>query len=67
MDFSASSAERLLHFFEEITRIPRPSGHEEKLRDFLKNDPDTLLYECKQFDETALALARQWTEEYLHD
>lgn len=39
----------------------------EKLRDFLRNDPDTLLYECKQFDETALALARQWTEEYLHD
>lgn len=39
----------------------------EKLREFLKNDPETLLYECKQFDDTALLLARQWTEEYLHD
>ncbi len=36
MDFSASSAERLLHFFEEITRIPRPSGHEEKIADYLE-------------------------------
>lgn len=38
-----------------------------QLREKLHNDPDTLLYECKQYDENALLLAKQWTEEYLHD
>ena len=33
----------------------------------LRKDPDTLVYECTQFDEQALVLARQWAEEYLHD
>ncbi|MBQ1212631.1 MAG: beta-Ala-His dipeptidase [Clostridia bacterium] len=36
MDFSASSAEKVLHYFEEITKIPRPSGHEEKIADYLE-------------------------------
>ena len=39
----------------------------DRLRKLLKNDPDTLVYQCGQFDENALRLAEQWTEEYLHD
>lgn len=39
----------------------------EKLRQQLRNDPNTLVYECTQYDEHALHLARQWAEEYLHD
>lgn len=39
----------------------------ENLRSFLKNDPETTLYECGQFDENARLLAEQWAEEYLHD
>lgn len=38
-----------------------------RLREELRGDPDTLLYECGQFDEAALLLAKQWAEEYLHD
>ncbi len=38
-----------------------------QLRQRLKNDPDTLVYTCGQYDETALLLAKQWVEEYLHD
>lgn len=38
-----------------------------QLRDFLREDADSLLYECGQFDQQALALAEQWTEEYLHE
>ncbi len=38
-----------------------------RLRNNLRSDADTLLYECGYFDENALALARQWAEEYLHD
>lgn len=38
-----------------------------QLRQRLRNDPDTLVYQCGTYDETALLLARQWTEEYLHD
>lgn len=60
-DGPASSLIRTLGLTAEYTEKA------EKLREFLKNDPETLLYECKQFDETALLLARQWTEEYLHD
>lgn len=37
------------------------------LRQQLRSDPDTLVYQCGQYDENALHLARQWTEEYLHD
>ena len=48
-----------------LTREYEEASH--RLRQFLKKDPDTLLYECWQFDDTALQLARQWTEEYLHD
>ena len=38
-----------------------------RLRAHLRSDPDTLLYECGQFDENALRFAAQWAEEYLHD
>ena len=38
-----------------------------KLRQLLRNDPNTLVYECTQYDENALLLARQWAEEYCHD
>ena len=38
-----------------------------KLRRRLQNDPDTLVYTCGQYDETALRLAMQWVEAYLHD
>ena len=37
-----------------------------KLRQMLMEDPDTLVYECTQYDKEALRLTRQWTEEYLH-
>lgn len=37
-----------------------------KLRHQLHSDPDTLVYECTQYDENALVLARQWVEEHLH-
>lgn len=37
-----------------------------QLRQRLCSDPDTLVYECKQFDENALNLAKQWAAEYLH-
>lgn len=38
-----------------------------KLRQQLYNDPNTLVYECTQYDENALLLARRWVEEYCHD
>lgn len=38
-----------------------------KLRQQLRNDPNTVVYACTQYDENALQLARQWAEEYLHD
>ena len=38
-----------------------------RLRQRLKSDPNTLVYECTQYDEIALRLAKQWAEEYLHD
>lgn len=37
------------------------------LRDFLENDPDTLVYSCSQFDETARNLAVQWCREYVYE
>lgn len=37
------------------------------LHRWLQNDPDTVIYQCTKFDENALHLARQWTEEHLHD
>ena len=39
----------------------------DRLLQQLRRDPDTLVYECTQYDENALLLARQWAEEYLHD
>lgn len=39
----------------------------DRLRSRLRNDPDTLLYSCGQFDEHALTLARQWVQEYAYD
>ena len=38
-----------------------------RLRNLLNSDPDTLVYDCGQFDENALRLAEQWAEEYLHE
>jgi len=38
-----------------------------RLRQQLCADPDTLVYECGQFDENALRLAELWAEEYLHE
>ena len=35
----------------------------DKLRQQLRNDPNTLVYECTHYDENALLLARQWVEE----
>ena len=37
-----------------------------RLRHQLGSDPDALVYECTQYDEHALLLARQWVEEYFH-
>lgn len=39
----------------------------EGLRRRLEEDPDTLVYECGQFDENGQRLAAQWVEEYLRD
>lgn len=36
-------------------------------RSRLRSDGDTLLYECSQFDENALALAEDWVKEYAHE
>lgn len=38
-----------------------------ELRNFLRSDPDTMVYECGHFDKYALRLAEQWAEEYLHE
>lgn len=38
-----------------------------RLRNRLREDENTLLYECGQYDQKALLLAAQWAEEYLHD
>ena len=37
------------------------------LRSLLRGDENTLLYECRQFDEQALHLAEQWVKEYAHE
>lgn len=37
------------------------------LRQRLAEDEDTCVYHCGQFDSQALALARQWVEEYVHE
>ena len=39
----------------------------ESLRNRLRNDENTLLYECGQFDKQALHLAKQWVKEYTHE
>ena len=39
----------------------------EHFREAIKNDPDTLVYECAQFDEEALRLAREWVKEYAYE
>ena len=38
-----------------------------RLRSLLQGDKNTLLYECRQFDEQALHLAEQWVKEYAHE
>ena len=37
-----------------------------RLRRWMEADPDTCLYHCAQFDQTARALAEKWVEEYAH-
>lgn len=37
------------------------------LRSWMRDDDDTLLYECGKFDENALHLAECWVKEYLHE
>lgn len=37
------------------------------LREFLENDPDTLVYHCEHFDKTARNLAVQWCREYAYE
>ena len=39
----------------------------DRLRSQLRDDENTLLYECRQFDEQALHLAEQWVKEYAHE
>lgn len=36
-------------------------------REALRNDPDTLVYDCGKFDEEALRLAEAWVKEYAHE
>jgi len=38
-----------------------------RLRNRLRNDGNTLLYECGRFDEQARRLAEQWVKEYAHE
>ena len=36
----------------------------EALRNWMHQDPDTMLYQCTQFDPKALELAEQWVLEH---
>ncbi len=38
----------------------------EQLRQWMRQDEDTLLYECSQFDPEGLRLAQQWAAEHIH-
>ena len=38
-----------------------------QLRQQLLNNPNTLVYRCGQFDETAISLAKRWVQTYLSD
>lgn len=35
-----------------------------RFREKLCGDPDTLVYDCEEFDEEALRLAKAWVKEY---
>ena len=37
----------------------------EALRQWMRQDPDTVLYECGRFDPEALGLVRQWAREHI--
>jgi len=39
----------------------------DSLRQQLRSDSHTMVYECAQYDKNALLLAKQWAEEYLHE
>lgn len=50
-----------------IARLGLAAEYEQaatRLRNQLYNDPETLVYECGQFDKTALILAKNWVKEY---
>ena len=36
MEFKNSKAEKMLYYFQEISKIPRPSGREEKIADYIE-------------------------------
>lgn len=38
-----------------------------RLRQQLQADPETLVYQCGHYDETAVLLAQRWAEDNLHD
>ena len=38
-----------------------------RFREALRNDPDTLVYDCGKFDEEALRLAAAWVKEYAYE
>lgn len=56
----AGSLVRALGLTEEYTAAAN------RLRRWMEADPDTCLYPCGQFDQTARALAEKWVEEYAH-
>ncbi len=56
---SASKMIRRLGLGEKYTQ------RAEAMREWMRRDPDTLLYECNQFDPKGLALARQWVQTYV--
>ena len=38
-----------------------------RFREKLRNDPETLVYDCGKFDQEALQLAREWVKEYARE
>ena len=39
----------------------------DRFREKLRNDPDTLVYDCGKWDAEALRLADAWVKEYVHE
>ncbi len=47
-----------LEYFEEIAKIPRPSGHEEKIREYLKEFARANSFECIEDDAGNIIIRR---------